>query len=126
APAPDGEETPTTTATTGTEAPETTPTTAATGDGETVRFLMAENFWADWVPYSSTALSQKRLERQIYDYLVDFPTGDLSQPEPSLATSWEQIDDTTWEFTLRDDVVFHDGQPLTAADVKASVELASG
>jgi peptide/nickel transport system substrate-binding protein len=95
------------------------------GDG-TVRFLMAENFWADWRPYSSTALSQKRLERHIYDYLVDFPTGDLEQPEPSLATSWEQIDDTTWEFTLRDDVVFHDGQSMTAADVKASVELASG
>jgi peptide/nickel transport system substrate-binding protein len=95
-------------------------------EGKTVRFLMAENFWADWTPYSSTALSQKRLERQIYDFLVDFPTGDLSQPEPSLATSWTQIDDTTWEFTLRDDVVFHDDQPLTAADVKASVELASG
>jgi peptide/nickel transport system substrate-binding protein len=95
-------------------------------DGETVRFLMAENFWADWRPYSSTALSQKRLERQIYDYLVDFPSGDLSQPEPSLATSWEQVDDTTWEFALRDDVTFHDGQALTAEDVKASVELASG
>ena len=95
-------------------------------DGATVRFLMAENFWADWSPYASTALSQRRLERHIYDYLVDFPTGDLEQPEPSLATAWDQIDDTTWEFSLRDDVVFHDGQPLTAADVKASVELASG
>jgi peptide/nickel transport system substrate-binding protein len=102
------------------------PDPAEAGDGQSVRFLMAENFWADWRPYSSTALSQKRLERQIYDYLVDFPSGDLSQPEPSLATSWEQVDDTTWEFTLRDDVIFHDDQPLTAADVKASVELASG
>lgn len=104
----------------------TAPSDDVEDEGGTVRFLMAENFWADWTPYSSTALSQKRLERQIYDFLVDFPTGDLSQPEPSLATSWTQIDDTTWEFTLRDDVVFHDGQPLTAADVKASVELASG
>lgn len=104
----------------------TQPTDPGEGEEQTVRFLMAENFWADWTPYSSTALSQKRLERQIYDYLVDFPSGDLSQPEPSLATEWTQVDDTTWEFTLRDDVVFHDGQPLTAADVKASVELASG
>jgi peptide/nickel transport system substrate-binding protein len=95
-------------------------------EGGTVRFLMAENFWADWTPYSSTALSQKRLERQIYDYLVDFPSGDLDQPEPMLATDWEEVDDTTWEFTLRDDVVFHDGTPFTAEDVKASVELASG
>lgn len=126
--APDGTEALATTAPSEEPADTTAPTTDTgdAGDGETVRFLMAENFWADWVPYSSTAPSQKRLERQIYDYLVDFPTGDLSEPEPSLATSWEQIDDTTWEFTLRDDVVFHDGQPLTAADVKASVELASG
>ncbi|MBS3940748.1 MAG: ABC transporter substrate-binding protein [Actinobacteria bacterium] len=108
------------------QAGDTTDGEPAAGDGQAVRFLMAENFWADWRPYSSTALSQKRLERQIYDYLVDFPSGDLSQPEPSLATSWEQVDDTTWEFTLREDVVFHDGQPLTAEDVKASVELASG
>lgn len=105
-------------------APDTTAGDSA--EGETVRFLMAENFWADWTPYSSTALSQKRLERQIYDYLVDFPTGDLNEPEPSLATDWSQVDDTTWEFNLRDDVTFHDGQPLTAEDVKASVELASG
>lgn len=107
-----------------TDAPDTTEPEA---DGEqTVRFLMAENFWADWTPYASTALSQKRLERHIYDYLVEFPNGDLSEPAPSLATEWTQVDDTSWEFQLRDDVVFHDGQPMTAADVKASVELASG
>lgn len=107
-----------------TDAPDTTEPEA---DGEqTVRFLMAENFWADWTPYASTALSQKRLERHIYDYLVEFPNGDLSEPAPSLATEWTQVDDTSWEFQLRDDVVFHDGQPMTAEDVKASVELASG
>lgn len=91
-----------------------------------VRFLIAENFWADWTPYASTAQSQRRLERQVYDYLVDFPTGDPAAPEPMLATDWRQIDDLTWEFDLREDVTFHDGSPLTAEDVKASVELGSG
>jgi peptide/nickel transport system substrate-binding protein len=106
---------------------EPTPAPAAPTDEPTgrVRFLMAENFWADWSPYASTALSQRRLERQIYDSLVDFPTGDLTQPEPLLATSWQQVDDLTWEFELRDGVRFHDGQELTGDDVKASVELAS-
>jgi peptide/nickel transport system substrate-binding protein len=28
---------------------------------------------------------------------------------PALATAWEQPEPTTWVFTLRDDVVFHDG-----------------
>jgi peptide/nickel transport system substrate-binding protein len=91
-----------------------------------VRFLSAESFWADWDPYQTNALSQFRLNKQIYDMLLDFPTGDLSQPEPMLATSWTQADDTTWEFELREGVTFHDGQDFTAEDVKASIELASG
>ena len=32
----------------------------------------------------------------------------------------------TWEFKLRQGVTFHNGAPFTAADVKASIELASG
>jgi peptide/nickel transport system substrate-binding protein len=115
----------TTAATTGTTAAAATTTTGAAPSAG-VRFLMAENFWADWSPYASTALSQLRLERQVYDYLVDFPSGNLTEPEPLLATSWNQVDDVTWEFALREGVTFHDGQPLTAEDVKASVELASG
>lgn len=102
---------------------------AASGGGGAsgqVRFLVAENFWADWEPYQSTAQSQARLERQIFDYLVEFPSGDLTRPKPALATSWEQTSDDTWEFRLRDDVSFHDGQRFRAADVKASVERASG
>jgi peptide/nickel transport system substrate-binding protein len=97
-----------------------------TGDGGSVRFLIAENFWADWVPYQSTAQSQQRLNVHLYDTLLEFPTGDLAEPEPMLATEWEQVDETTWEFNLRDDVTFHDGSDFTAEDVKASVEWASG
>ncbi|HQZ46048.1 MAG TPA: ABC transporter substrate-binding protein, partial [Usitatibacteraceae bacterium] len=36
---------------------------------------------------------------------------------PSLATSWEQVDATTWRFHLRKGVRFHDGTPFTADDV---------
>ena len=107
------------------------PEAEAPADGEaepsgSVRFLIAENFWADWSPYASTAQSQRRLERQIYDFLVDFPSGDPGQPEPMLATEWRQVDDLTWEFDLREGVLFHDGSPLTAEDVEASIELGSG
>lgn len=34
---------------------------------------------------------------------------------PNLALSWKMTSDTTWEFTLRPEVVFHNGSPLTAA-----------
>lgn|GEM_PF-1092173 len=36
---------------------------------------------------------------------------------PSLATSWEQLSDLEWSFTLRTDAVFSDGTPLTADTV---------
>jgi peptide/nickel transport system substrate-binding protein len=42
--------------------------------------------------------------------------------QPGLATSWKSLNDTTWEFTLRQGVKFHDGSPFTAEDVKATLE----
>lgn len=44
--------------------------------------------------------------------------------EPALAVRWESVDDHTWRFPLRPGVRFHDGRPLGAADVVASLERA--
>ena len=53
-----------------------------------------------------------------YDTLVKFPDTDASSIEPNLATSWEVSDDgMTYTVTLRDDVTFANGDPLTADDV---------
>src|SRR6476646_4438598 len=41
---------------------------------------------------------------------------------PSLATSWKSVNDTTWEFTLRPGVKFHDGEPFNAQSVKATMD----
>ena len=41
---------------------------------------------------------------------------------PGLATSWKAIDDTTWEFKLRQGVKFNDGSPFDAEDVLASLK----
>jgi peptide/nickel transport system substrate-binding protein len=54
-----------------------------------------------------------------YDLLVNFSQEDPSQPAPGLAESWETSDDgLTWTFNLREDAMWHDGVPLTSADVK--------
>ena len=41
---------------------------------------------------------------------------------PWVATSWKRVAPTVWEFKLRRDVKFWNGDPLTSADVKFSVE----
>lgn len=44
-------------------------------------------------------------------------------PVPQLATSWQSNPTgTEWTFSLRQGVKFHDGTPLTARDVKASLD----
>jgi peptide/nickel transport system substrate-binding protein len=58
--------------------------------------------------------------RNIYDTLLSRdPT---LQVRPSLAESWRAVDETTWEFKLRPGVRFHDGSPLTAEDVRFTIE----
>ncbi|RJF91934.1 ABC transporter substrate-binding protein [Noviherbaspirillum saxi] len=44
--------------------------------------------------------------------------------KPALATSWRNVDSTTWEFKLRPNVTFHNGATMTAEDVKFSIERA--
>lgn len=43
--------------------------------------------------------------------------------EPSLAETWEQVDDHTWRFHLRPDVKFTNGEPLTAEAVKFTKDV---
>src|SRR6266850_4312484 len=56
----------------------------------------------------------------LYDTLTRWDTS--LQLQPGLATAWKNVNETTWEFTLRQGVRFHDGAPLTAEDVKATLE----
>lgn len=58
---------------------------------------------------------------QIYETLFRLDP-QTRQITPHLATSYRNLSPTLWEFTLRDDVKFHDGTPLTAEDVKYSIE----
>lgn len=51
---------------------------------------------------------------------------DTLQPRPEAATSWTISDDKlTYTFTLRDDLKWSDGQPMTSADYKWTFEQAA-
>lgn len=46
------------------------------------------------------------------------------QVQPLLATEWTEVDDVTWDFTIREGVTFHDGTEMTTASVVNSFEKA--
>lgn len=56
------------------------------------------------------------LNRSVYDYLIEvLPDKTLA---PNLATEWTVSEDgLTYTFNLQEGVTFHDGSPLTSADV---------
>jgi ABC-type dipeptide transport system, periplasmic component len=56
----------------------------------------------------------------IFDTLV--MRNDKMELVPGLAESWTAIDDTTWEFKLRQDVKFHNGEEFNADAVKFTLD----
>jgi len=57
----------------------------------------------------------------IFDKLLTLD-GKTLQPTPCLALEWEQINDITWEFKLRENVKFHNGETFTAEDAVYSIK----
>ncbi|MEQ5870915.1 ABC transporter substrate-binding protein [Sagittula sp. NFXS13] len=67
-------------------------------------------------PYEQLSGGTLQLNHMVFDPLVRW-TQDL-QFEGRLADSWEQIDDTTMRFKLREGVKFHSGNEMTAKDIE--------
>ena len=59
---------------------------------------------------------------QLYGSLVRLD--ERIRVQPMLAKSWELVDETTWDFQLDPEARFHNGEPVTAADVVASFDRA--
>ena len=60
---------------------------------------------------------------QIFDTLVAV-NPETNEIEPQIAESWEQVDELTYTFKIRQGIKFHDGSDLTAEDVKFSLDRA--
>lgn len=68
--------------------------------------------------YYPTELGVYNVVHQVLDPLVTVEDGEA---QPALAESWQNPDENTWAFTLRE-TEFSDGTPFTARDAKASIE----
>lgn len=75
-------------------------------------------------PAKGTDYADTVLAINLYDTLV-YPQQGGAGVQPHLATEWT-IDGNTYTFTLRDNVTFNSGNPLTAADVVYSYERLMG
>ena len=93
-----------------------TPAAAATGELTIGKAQEAVGF----DPALVTAASSLQIIGPVYEGLVRFDAE--NQPQPALAERWETPDDTTFVFTLREGVTFHNGRTMTAEDVKYSLE----
>lgn len=92
---------------------------AAAQEGEEIVIgLAAEATSVD--PHFHNLGPNNQIAAEIFDALIN--QGPSQELMPGLATEWEAIDDTTWEFRLREGVEFHDGSPFTADDVVCTFE----
>ncbi len=75
-------------------------------------------------PYESVATLVSHSRVAILDSLLrqDLQGGF----EPALALSWTATSDLTWEFKLRPDVIFSNGEPADAQAVKATLDFLIG
>jgi peptide/nickel transport system substrate-binding protein len=92
------------------------------GPGGTVIVGMRTDF-GGLNPITNTSLTTDHVMKfGLFTPLIQYDE-DLS-PTPHLAESWEMHGDTAVTFTLREDVRWHDGQPVTAEDVKFTFDMA--
>jgi len=72
-------------------------------------------------PHFTTSFTTRDFGYLVYDTL--FAVDDKFEPKPQMVESWKVSDDKlTYTFTLRPGLLWHDGQPVTAADCVASLK----
>lgn len=70
-------------------------------------------------PHEDSSSPNNAMSRHIFDSLIN--RGGAAETNPQLATEWKVLDETHWQFKLRDGIKFHDGSTFDSADVVASI-----
>ncbi|KQS71514.1 ABC transporter substrate-binding protein [Modestobacter sp. Leaf380] len=93
---------------------------ASAGDGR-VSLAMLQPPRSGLSPLSDDAFKLSRWSTAETLVVLD----ELGEAQPALSTGWEQVDDRTWRFAVRQGVTFHDGTDLTAEQAAASLTAAT-
>jgi peptide/nickel transport system substrate-binding protein len=64
------------------------------------------------------------IARTMVEQLVEGEEGEFAPSRNGLITDWESVDDLTWRFTVREGVVFHNGELFDAEVAAYNVERA--
>jgi len=97
---------------------------AVAQEDETVLRIGLTQDWETLNPTSGFAVSEYEIWNVHYAGLTNLSAEDFSE-EPGLAESWEVSDDgLTYTYTLREGLLWSDGEPLTAEDVAWNVNTA--
>ena len=113
--------------TTSTPAPAETGAAEATGEPAAVEQVLkygTDTWPAGFDPHTISAIAATRVFNQVYETLIDF-NPDMTF-KGVLAESWENPDDVTYVFHLRQGVKFHNGREMTADDVVYSFQRVLG
>ncbi|MEK4435687.1 ABC transporter substrate-binding protein [Paenibacillus sp. FSL K6-2862] len=105
---------------TGTDSNSASSGSEGSGAASTTLTIAAATDIESFDPHNNNNTSSEAVLVNVFDYLIK---NDSEQNKvPGLAESWEQVDDTTWRFKLREGVSFHNGDPFTSTDVKYTIE----
>ena len=113
--------------TSSTPAPAETGAAEATGEPAAVEQVLkygTDTWPAGFDPHTISAIAATRVFNQVYETLIDF-NPDMTF-KGVLAESWENPDDVTYVFHLRQGVKFHNGREMTADDVVYSFQRVLG
>ena len=114
----------TTTTTTKPTTTTTTPITTTTTTTTTTNAIVAPPLivqrnapYSDADPRDTSSIDVAQQSYETLTYLS--PDGTVM---PGLATAWKSVNGSTWQYTLRQGVTFHDGTPFNATDVIFSIK----
>jgi peptide/nickel transport system substrate-binding protein len=100
------------------------PVASAQDDDKVVLRVGNEQDWETLNPTWGYLVAEWEVWNQQYEGLTTLDEN--LDTAPALAESWEGSDDgLTWTYTLRDDLMWSDGEPLTSEDVVWTIQTAT-